>query len=218
MAIRRPTKHTVIDAYELQRPLGRGQSAEVWEARVLEDIPDVNVEKDQRVALKLYTQFNLQQSDVVHIHREFDVAFNLQHPNVVRVYDLVLAPARANHNFLAMELVAGQTLKEHIEKNGSLLSGEILDLAEQLLAALAEIHAQGALHRDVKTSNIMLHSDDEGGIRVKLLDFGIVSSAFESVDPQLTVFVGSKHSASLEQLRGDALDDRSDIYSVGCVL
>ena len=155
-------------------------------------------------------------TDTVRVQREFQVATSIDHPNLVKVYDLVLSPSRPLHNFLVMELVRGRTLKSVIPSHGMDVK-RIVPIAQQIFSALSALHVQDALHRDVKAANIMLTLDGNQEI-AKLCDLGIVSVIG---DPSLTgtsVFMGSKHSAPFEQMVGEELDPRTDVYAAGSVM
>jgi tRNA A-37 threonylcarbamoyl transferase component Bud32 len=208
----------LIDAYRLEKRLGRGHSAEVWKATVVAPIAGVGLNRGTTVALKLYSSALLQGFETLRIQREFTVAVELRHPNLARVFDLVLSPSRPHHAFLAMEFVDGPTLKSLIESSGRLSVTQTLRMGEQLFGALDEIHTQGALHRDVKGANILVASHSKDDIAIKLVDLGIVSIPSEDRLTQASVFLGSKHSAPLEQLKGQPLDERTDIYGAGSVL
>lgn len=208
----------VVDAYRLENRLGRGHSAEVWKATVVAPIAGVDLPNGTSVALKLYLPALLQGFETLRIQREFSVAVELRHPNLARVFDLVLSPSRPHHAFLAMEYIDGPTLKALIDSTGRLPTSQVLRLGEQLFGALDEIHTQGALHRDVKAANILVASHSRDDILVKLVDLGIVSIPSEDRLTQASVFLGSKHSAPLEQLSGQPLDERTDIYGAGSVL
>jgi hypothetical protein len=208
----------VIDSYRLEERLGRGHSAVVWKATVVGDISGVQLHRGQTVAMKLYLPALVQGFETLRIQREFAVAADLRHPNLARVYDLVLSPSRPHHAFMVMEFIEGTTLKTLIEARGKLSASQTLRLGEQLFSALEEVHSQDALHRDVKAANIMVprHSDDD--LTIKLVDLGIVAVPSEERLTQASVFLGSKHSAPLEQLTGQSLDERTDIYGAGSVL
>lgn len=208
----------VIDAYRLEERLGKGFSAVVWRASVVGDIPGVPLSRGDSVAIKLYLPALLQGFETLRIQREFAVAADLRHPNLARVYDLVLSPSRPLHAFMVMELVQGGTLRSAIETRGRLSDVAVFRLAEQLFSALDEIHSQDALHRDVKAANIMVPRLSSRDIEIKLVDLGIVSVPSEEKLTQASAFLGSKHSAPMEQLTGEALDERTDIYGAGSVL
>lgn len=206
-----------VDAYELKRRIGSGFSSEVWEAVVVEALPSVELDQGQRVALKCYLPHVLRERiESLRIQREFQLASDIRHPNIVRVHDLVLSPSRG-YSFIAMDLVEGDVLRSRIPTLG-LPVGEICAIGEQIFQALNEIHVRRALHRDIKPANIMLTSARGEKPLIVVLDLGIVSLAS---DPSLTntsTFLGSKHSAPFEQLTGQFTDERSDIYAAAATL
>jgi serine/threonine-protein kinase len=136
----------------------------------------------------------------------------LDHPNIVSIY------AVGRHEgsiYIATQFVEGENLLQYLERRSALPLDEAFDIGRQLLAALAAIHSLGLVHRDVKTENAMRIEDG----RVKLLDFGIVKDLRH--DPHITrakLTLGTPHYSAPEQVRGEAVDGRTDIYSVGVVL
>lgn len=206
-----------LDVYELEKRLGRGFSAEVWKAKVTSEITGLDLKIGDDVAVKVYSLAQLRGSQSIRIQREFEIATNSEHPRLARVYDLVISPSRPFHTFMVMEYVNGPTLKEHISKKGRLSYIETVTVGIQVFEALEELHSLGAIHRDVKAANIML-SNDGASLEVKLVDLGIVSITEDTGLTAASVFLGSKHSAPLEQLKGEELDERTDIYGVGSVL
>lgn len=207
-----------LDYYLLERRLGRGHSAEVWKAKLTTQIPGIDLASGSDVALKIYFPSMLQGFQTLRIQREFAVAAELRHPNLARVFDLVLSPSRPFHTFMAMEYIDGPSLRSFIESNGKLSAEQTIAIAEQLFSALQEIHSEEALHRDVKAANIMVISGRRPALAVKLVDLGIVSIPSEDRFTAVSVFLGSKHSAPLEQLVGGQIDERTDIYGAGSVL
>jgi hypothetical protein len=205
-----------IDHYRLIRRLGAGYSGEVWQAEVVSAPHGVAVVPGQIVAMKQYFPFVLtRSSDSLRIQREFKVASELRHENLVNVYDLVLSPSRPFGSFLIMEYVAGEPLKARIPQNGFSWQ-ECVTIGSQLAAALAELHSYGALHRDVKPANIVVLPGDT--LSIKLLDLGIVSMIGEQGLTEASVFLGSKHTSAPEQLFGDDIDERADVYALGGTL
>lgn len=213
---RRAERNAIVDCYQLIEPLGKGYTASVWRASVVGTVPGVDLPLGSEVAIKLYHRLMESSTDTVRVQREFQVATSIDHPNLVKVYDLVLSPSRPLHNFLVMELVRGRTLKSVIPSHGMDVK-RIVPIAQQIFSALSALHVQDALHRDVKAANIMLTLDGNQEI-AKLCDLGIVSVIG---DPSLTgtsVFMGSKHSAPFEQMVGEELDPRTDVYAAGSVM
>jgi hypothetical protein len=206
----------LVDHYRLIRRLGAGYSGEVWQAEVISPPPGVALVPGQVVAMKQYFPFVLSRSsDSLRIQREFRVASELRHENLVSVYDLVLSPSRTFGSFLAMEYVAGESLKSRIPALGFDWQC-CVTIGRQLCAALAELHSYGALHRDIKPANIIVLPGEK--LSIKLLDLGIVSLIGEHGLTEASVFLGSKHTSAPEQLFGDEIDERADIYAVGATL
>jgi hypothetical protein len=213
-----PRRGTLLDAYRLEKRLGRGHSAEVWKATLVRTVPGVDLSIGASVAVKIYLPGLLQDFEALRIQREFSIATDIQHPNLATVFDLVLSPSRPFHTFMVMEYIDGPSLKDYISQHGSLSVGDTYTIARQIFMALAELHSLSAVHRDVKAANIIVASQLKHPIAVKLVDLGIVSVAAERRFTIASSFLGSKHSAPLEQLVGDELDERTDIYGAGSVL
>jgi serine/threonine protein kinase len=205
-----------VDHYRLMRRLGTGYSGEVWQAEVVSVPPGVALVPGQIVAMKQYFPSVLSRSsDSLRIQREFRVASELRHENLVSVYDLVLSPSRTFGSFLVMEYVAGESLKSRIPAQGFDWQRCVV-LGRQLCAALVELHKYGALHRDIKPANIIVLPGDH--LSLKLLDLGIVSLIGEHGLTEASVFLGSKHTSAPEQLFGDEIDERADLYAFGATL
>ncbi|MCH8823160.1 MAG: serine/threonine protein kinase [Planctomycetes bacterium] len=206
-----------LDKYELIDRLGSGFSAEVWKARLLEPILGVDLEQDAIVAVKVYSVGN-RGYETLRVEREFGIASQLVHDNLAKVYDLVLSPNRPFHTFMVMEYVPGPTLKDFIESHGTLDPSMVLAIATQIFRAMTELHSLDAIHRDIKAANIIMPKSDVNDLQIKLVDLGIVSIAAQSQVTAASAFMGSKHSAPLEQLKGEQLDARVDVYGAGSVL
>jgi len=144
--------------------------------------------------------------------REARSAAAIHHDNVIGIYAVREA---AGLSYLGMEFVDGGDLEGRLEKDGQLAIPEAIRIARQLAAGLAAAHDQHIVHRDIKPANIMLANPDG---KVKLSDFGLARS---TEDPSLTAagaLVGSPLYMSPEQVRGQDLDGRSDLFSLGSVL
>jgi Protein kinase domain len=205
-----------VDHYRLIRRLGAGYSGEVWQAEVISPPPGVAVVPGQVVAMKQYFPSVLtRSSDSLRIQREFRVASELRHENLVSVFDLVLSPSRTFGSFLVMEYCAGESLKSRIPAQGFDWQ-RCVTIGRQLGAALAELHSYGALHRDIKPANIIVLPGDN--LTIKLLDLGIVSMIGEHGLTEASVLLGSKHTSAPEQLFGDEIDERADLYAFGATL
>lgn len=193
--------------YELHRRLGRGGMAEVFLAR--------DQLLDRPVAVKvLFPEFATDPAFVERFRREATAAANLNHPNIVGVYDWGEAD---NTYFIVMEYVDGRTLSEILRDDGPLHPDRVADIGADVAAALGSAHRNGVVHRDVKPGNVLVTS---AGL-VKVADFGIARAITASTEENLTqvgTVMGTAAYFSPEQARGDAVDPRSDLYSLGCVL
>ena len=134
----------------------------------------------------------------------------LSHPSIVQVYD---AGRTAEGFFIVMELVEGNTFSELL-KQGKLSISAVVKVGRQVCSALAHAHGRRIIHRDIKPSNLLW----TGGRRVKLTDFGLARALDESLGQVLTRPAGTPFYMAPEQIRGEPVDPRTDIYSLGCVL
>jgi serine/threonine-protein kinase len=134
------------------------------------------------------------------------------HENVVTIHSI---NDKHRPPYLVMEFVAGQTLQQKIEKQGALDVLSILRIATQTAAGLAAAHKLGLIHRDVKPGNILLEG---GGERVKITDFGLARTADDAEVTRAGMIAGTPQFMSPEQARGEALDARSDLFSLGSVM
>lgn len=192
--------------YRVIRQLGKGGMGSVYEAE--------ETESGRRVALKLFGQ-SLDSTDArQRFLREGRLAASISHPNTVYVYgteEINGIPA------ISMELVAGGTLEAKVRESGPMPVGKAVDTILQIIDGLEAAQKIGVLHRDIKASNCFI--DASGAVKVG--DFGLSVSTVTKTDLKLTSsgsFLGTPSYASPEQLRGQSLDVRSDIYSVGVTL
>ncbi|MEM9564576.1 MAG: Stk1 family PASTA domain-containing Ser/Thr kinase [Actinomycetota bacterium] len=192
--------------YELHRRIARGGMADVFLAK--------DQLLDRPVAVKvLFPQFAAEESFVARFRREAQAAANLNHPNIVAVYDW---GEHEDTYFIVMEYIEGQTLAELIAGQGTLSPDVAADVAIEVSSALGFAHRNGTVHRDVKPGNIMINQSGQ----VKVADFGI-ARAFGGGDDELTQtgsVMGTASYFSPEQAQGKPVDPRSDLYSLGVVL
>ena len=141
--------------------------------------------------------------------REARTAGALSHPNIVPIYS---AAERDGVVFFAMRYISGESLADRIARHGSLPPTEVVSLLRQLASALSYAHANGVVHRDIKAENVLL--DNETG-RAMLTDFGIARLAETQPLTATGTVLGTVQYMSPEQVSGDALDGRSDLYSLG---
>ena len=170
------------------------------------------------VAIKLLHE-GLDPSFRTRFEREAKALAALRHPNIVSVTDYGLDGTTP---YLVMEKLEGETLGERLAR-GPLLPEHVLELARQLLRALGFVHEQGLVHRDLKPGNLFLELTPDGDERLKLLDFGLAKFVQEpGVEGQTVTraghVVGTPAYMAPEQIAGDAVDARSDIYAVGVLL
>jgi len=141
--------------------------------------------------------------------QEYEVVAQIDHPNVVKIFDLGIAD---DHVFIAMEYLAGGSLAKRLGRG--LSRAEALDNARQIARALAAIHGAGILHRDLKPANVMFRDDDS----VALIDFGLAKQMkLEAAITGTGQIFGTPYYMSPEQGHADPVDERSDIYSLGCI-
>lgn len=175
-----------------------------------------HVESGSAAAVKvLHPELISHDNDALRFKREVDVIRRLQHPNVVDVFDFGQLPD--GRPFFAMELLSGETLEHRLLSRGRLTLDETLEILEPLASALDLAHAQSVIHRDLKPSNVFLCDDPNGKTRVVLLDFG-VAKVLDPGEQSLTAsrqIIGTLACMSPEQLLGEKVDSRTDIYAVG---
>ncbi len=193
----------VNQRYKVVRKLGAGGMADVY---LCEDLT-----LGRRVALKvLSSRFVHDAQFVERFRREAKAAAGLNHPNLVAIYDW---GEIGGTYFIVMEYVEGETLKQYIHRRGRLNGTEALEVALGLLAAIGYAHRNGVVHRDIKSQNILL---DAAGT-AKVTDFGIARAGDAGMTEAGSV-LGTAQYLAPEQARGEVVDERSDLYSVGIVL
>jgi serine/threonine protein kinase len=208
--------------YQIERRLGQGGMGVVYLAR--------DTRLGRPVALKLLqSRFTQDPERVRRFRREARAASNLNHPNILTIYEVGQASLEdGGAHFIAAEFVAGETLRARITRG--MRPDEALDWAIQIAAALAAAHEAGVVHRDIKPENVMVRPD---GL-IKVLDFGLAKLSRTTSDPHRTasdysaghsagetrqgVVMGTVNYMSPEQARGDQVDARTDIFTLGVML
>ena len=201
--------------YEIQGRLGGGGMGHVflaWDARL-----------HREVAIKLLHNEFAMPGMRERFLREARAASALNHPNICTIFDI---GEQNGDPYLVMELLQGETLKDRIQQR-TMQSDEIVCIAREVAEALGAAHAKGVIHRDVKPANIFLVAKPNGSVQAKVLDFGLAkieggvlgaraSRSLDITSPGATV--GTLAYMSPEQARGEVLDSRSDLFSLGVVL
>jgi len=198
------TGSTFAGRYQIVEELGKGGMGKVYRV--------VDKKLDEEVALKLIKpEIASDRKTVERFGKELKFARKIVHKNVGRMYELMEDEGRY---FITMEYVSGQDLKGLIRQTGQLTVGKSISIAKQVCLGLAEAHKLGVIHRDLKSHNIMI--DKEGNARI--MDFGIARSLDAEGITDAKVMIGTPKYMSPEQVEGEAVDQRSDIYSLGIIL
>lgn len=191
------------DDYELLALLGTGGFGRVYRVR------DLHLER--QVALKVLHPTLTQDAEVVErFRREAQLAARLSHPNIVKIYDI---GGRFGLIWYTMELIDGPSLAQLVERNGPLPLEQVLRLLREALSALAHAHGYGLVHRDIKPENMLI--DPTGSVQIT--DFGL-ALALRGKYGGATSQSGTPQFASPEQLLGERVDQRSDLYSLAAVV
>ncbi len=203
--VRQLVGETIGDRYALERELGRGGMATVYLARDLRE--------EQPVAVKIMHPSLATALDSERFLREMGIAASLAHPLIVPLYD---SGNTRGLPYYVMPYVEGESLYQRLQRERRLSLDDALRITRDLAAALGYAHSHGVLHRDVKPENILLR-----GGQALVADFGLARAIGEADYKRLTetgVIVGTVFYMSPEQLREDRdLDQRTDIYSLGCI-
>ena len=201
--------------YEVAELLGRGGMAEVHRG--------YDTRLGRQVAIKmLRSELALDNTFLVRFRREAQSAAGLNHASIVAVYDhgedilTESGGAQVKVPYIVMEFVDGKTLRQEITERGTVGATEALRITEGVLDALGYSHRNGIVHRDIKPANVMIAPDGS----IKVMDFGI-ARALSDAQPAMTqtsAVIGTAQYLSPEQAQGQSVDERSDLYSTGCML
>jgi len=203
------TTGSQLGPYELIALIGAGGMGEVYRAR------DPRIGRE--VAVKVLPgQFAADRERLMRFEQEAHAAGALNHPNLVAIYD---TGTHEGQPYIVQELLEGETLRQRL-RGGAMGMRRSVDYAIQIARGLAATHSKGVVHRDLKPENIFITLDG----RLKILDFGLAKLTFPTTDDsaveqtRVGQVMGTASYMSSEQVRGERVDARSDIFSFGCVL
>jgi serine/threonine protein kinase len=204
----------VGEKYVLVEPLGEGSMGAVWLAR--------NESLDTDVAIKVVHVAAHSPELQARLEREARAAARLEHPSVVRVFDL--GHTALGDPFIVMERLVGRTLRAPLERRDRIADDKAVPLLLPVVSALAAAHAKGIVHRDLKPENVVLVESETGGVVPKVVDFGIAQVASKSLDARrmtrMGTILGSPDYMAPEQAAGDVerIGPAADVWSLGVVL
>jgi eukaryotic-like serine/threonine-protein kinase len=198
--------------YRLERVLGEGGMGAVWLAR--------NMALDVDVAIKLIRRELAAKESADRLLHEARSAARIDHPSIVRIYDF--GETEYKDPYIVMELLQGESLREVLDRKGTLPAVNAVQTLLPIGSALVAAHAKGIIHRDLKPENVIVVKDERGMLLPKVVDFGIAKMRHareKTVITQVGVPIGSPDYMSPEQARGRTdVDERTDVWSLAVVL
>ena len=194
-----------MDGFEIEQMIGQGGMGVVYKS--------FDTELNRPVAIKVLAD-HLASNGVARqrFAREARAAAAVMHPNVVPIHSV---NSNAQRPYIVMTLVSGRSLQAHVSKHGPFSVKDIIRIGKQIAAGLAAAHREGLVHRDIKPANILLEKDVS---RVMITDFGLARAADDAAITQTGWLAGTPHYMSPEQVTGQEVDPRSDLFSLGSVL
>jgi eukaryotic-like serine/threonine-protein kinase len=199
-----PLADSLAGQYDIERELGRGGMGVVYLAH--------DVKLDREVAIKVLPPLLAGTAEVrERFLREARTAARLSHPNIVAIHRADEIDSRV---FFVMGYIAGESLADRLRRTGPLEARDAVPIIRDVALALAYAHERGIVHRDIKPENILLEASSG---RAMVTDFGIARVAEAAPLTMTGQVLGSVHYMSPEQVSGDKLDGRSDLYSLGVV-
>ncbi|MGE5342924.1 MAG: two-component regulator propeller domain-containing protein [Candidatus Omnitrophota bacterium] len=201
-------RHKYMGPFRLMDKIGSGGMGTVYKARNMMD-------KSKVVAVKvLKEEMFSDENSVKRFKQEASIIDQLDHPNIIKIIE---RGQSKNNLFIAMELLQGKTLTQKITDEKRLEMGEAIHIMRQVSDALAKIHSKNIIHRDIKPDNIMLVTQGEDHNFVKILDFGLAKTQYQTRLTQTGVVMGTICYMAPEQICGKGSMSSSDIYSLGII-
>lgn len=206
-----PIGHLIDGRYQVLELLGRGGAGVVYKVR--------HTLMDKVLAIKVLHLNKASSATILRFQQESKLISRLNHPNIIAVHDF--GTMDAGHPYMVMDYIEGQPLSKF--NFSSLEQKGYISVFTQVCNALAHAHDRGILHRDIKPSNVIVSKDELGNLRATVVDFGIAKlvSGDDVAPSELTrtgELFGTVFYMSPEQCLGNQLDERTDIYSLGCVM
>lgn len=201
----------IAGRYRVVAPIGSGAMGSVYRAE------HVQISKVMAIKL-LHRDVEQDAESVARFHREAEAASRLNHPNTVHVFDF--GRTRSGSLYLVMEYVDGEDLSKIIEREGPMPFGRVASLIAQVAGSVADAHLAGIIHRDLKPENVVVARGREEEV-AKVLDFGLAKLFEGTIEAQVTssgTIVGTPYYMSPEQIQGQQLDGRSDVYAIGAIM
>ncbi|CAN5291472.1 hypothetical protein BH11MYX1_BH11MYX1_10440 [soil metagenome] len=196
------------DRYEFFEPIAEGAMGAVYRGG--------RVKLGRAVAIKImHDALPDELASRSRFEREAKLMARLEHPHCVSVIDFGLHEGKP---FLVMDLVRGTSLMDALDKAGRIEPVRAVELVRQVLSGLAHAHELGIVHRDIKPANVMITERTGMGEQVRILDFGLAKPALDSTKLTTGIVVGTPNYMAPEQIKGGAIDGRTDLYAVGVML
>jgi serine/threonine protein kinase len=189
--------------YQVLNELGRGGMGIVFQAH--------DKQLNEQVAIKILSPLLSNDDQALErLKREVSAARRVTHHNVIRIHDI--AEINGLH-YVSMEYFPGTNLKEHIKRTGALSQMQAYNIANQICDGLEAAHRQGVIHRDLKTQNVIIHAN-----QIKIIDFGLARTSHMEGMTATGLIMGTPEYMAPEQVSGQKVDERADIYSLGIIL
>jgi serine/threonine-protein kinase len=199
----------IADRYLITGKLGHGGMGSVYLAQ--------HVRLPQRAAIKvLHKSLTFDSDSIARFNREAQHASSINNEHVARIYDFGEMDGVA---YLAMEYVEGETLSALLQREGALDTRRVSRIVRQIASGLDAAHKLGIVHRDLKPDNVLVSTDADGADHVKVVDFGIAKAVLQKADSvtQTGLAIGTAEFMSPEQVAGELVDRRTDVYALGLV-